>query len=289
MAAWIDWPQIGCQNPEPHEHRTFEVEVDLSERHGYLDYAPVPEWLTPPPFKMEVWDWTVAAVSNKPVEGMWCPARDAVSETIAEHGIWEPPETIALSMMFEWARLSGMTFTFVDIGAQLGWFSMLAQHYGLHPFAIEGDKEVAAILRRNLHRTDRPDVKHPDTAVVQTRRITPNSKLLNLVTPTIAKIDIEGAEVEALNMLEPIIDQDLLWACLVELTPGFKVDYTRIIKRLMDAGLVAAFLPRKDDPYIPFATPADFDVVDDWVTVNARVAVEYQINLLFVEPSILAS
>lgn len=281
------WESITCQNKEPHEHRTFEIEVDLSERHGYLNFAPIPERLWLPRFKMEVWDWTVAAEASEPVEGQWCPARCAISETIAEHGIWEPPETLTLLNLFEVARLVDEHWLFIDIGAQIGWFAMLAQFCGVPAVCWEADPEVADILERNLQRAG-------DQAPAVIRdRIGPSttSDGINLTAPAIVKIDIEGAEPDAVRMLDPFFRSGHIKAALIETTPRFGVDvYAMADQMINEYGMVAHILPHildhLDANYEPYDQIADLEATTSPERIVEAAEAGNQINVLYRQPDV---
>lgn len=76
MAAWSE---IKCQRD--HEHHTRRVHIDLSQQHGYHDYPQVPKDLAVS-FDMDIWDPALHPVDGGP---LYCPAHDAVSETIVSH------------------------------------------------------------------------------------------------------------------------------------------------------------------------------------------------------------
>lgn len=276
-----DWETIACQNPEPHEHETFMVEVDLSERHGYLNYAPIPERLWLPPFEMEIWNWEKATPASQPVEGEWCPARCAISQTIAEQGIWEPPETLTLLNLFEGTRYSDdEQWEFIDVGAQLGWFSILAARCGLIPVCWEADWEVADILRRNLER-------FAEFYEVREERIGRDSTGFFGLSPhpAIMKIDIEGAEPDAIKLHHASFESGRIKAVLIETTPHFGVDVHAMADQLINEyGFTARILPPKVDPYVPY------DQIDDLAFTSSpkmveELAIQYrQINVLYLQP-----
>lgn len=241
MPAWTEWPRIECRDPSDHEHVTVDIEVDLSERHGYMDCPPIPEWLQVFPFRMEVWDWTKGPYDPF---GPWCPARCVVSQTIADLGIWEPRETLALMHMFELTRLEGERWTFLDIGAQLGWFSILALKFGLDVVAVEADPEVAAVLSRNLDRNG-------TNWHVTEQRIVPGNVFPIFEHPTIVKIDIEGAEPEAIQALGPNLANGMIRGLMIEISPSFGIDYRPMIETLIGYGYEPGFLPGKSDPPLP--------------------------------------
>jgi len=81
------WSTIECQRDCP-KHWTKQVRVKIGGQTPYHDRPPIPTR-----FAREV-DLTIWDTSRHPVDGgPYCPANDAVSETIASHGIWEQTET----------------------------------------------------------------------------------------------------------------------------------------------------------------------------------------------------
>lgn len=275
---------IECSNKTPHEHQTLTVEVDLSKRHGYTDLAQLPEGLAPPPLRMEVWDWTVAApfddVTQK--DGQWCPARDAVSETIVTFGIWEPSETLALLDVFSKMDDQHEDWIFLDIGAQLGWYSILARLSGARSIAVEADPDVRVILDRNLRNT--PGKASP---LVLSERITPATEAADIPHPTVVKIDIEGAEPDAVRMIWPAIESGNIKAAMIELSPVFGVDTTSIIRKLMnDNSYRALQMPEKNLPPLPFEGLDDLSwwPHQQWEDCARFVEAQEQCNLLFVAP-----
>jgi FkbM family methyltransferase len=69
-----------------------------------------------------------------------------VSEHIATRGEWEPLETEVIG------RFLGPDALFVDCGANLGWFSVIAAARGAHVVAFEPFPPNAALLQRNISR-----------------------------------------------------------------------------------------------------------------------------------------
>lgn len=281
------WSMIGCQDPLPHKHKTVEVEVDLSERHGYMDFAPVPERLWLSPFKMEVWDWEAAVADPENDHLVWCPARDVVSQTIAELGIWEPVETIALLNLFEVARLDDRQWTFLDIGAQVGWYSVLAAQCGLFPACYEVDPDVSQVLKHNLQRFTERTPEHPFPFALKGGRIGhDNVPYIVTVHPTIAKIDIEGAEPAALELMMPSLQYGQIQALLIECTPRFGVDVRAMADLLFGFGFEARLLPPKSSQYVPFDQLADLTVTRNPGVVQWAADQAGQINILFMKPDL---
>lgn len=275
-------PEIRCSHPADHLHVTRLVTVDLEAMHGYADYPQVPA--PPSPFQIEVWDWRAAPpiMEAKPEDGYYCPAADTVSETIVTQGIWEPVETIAMISMFRQAKSTpGEVWQFVDVGAQLGWYSVLASIHRLHVHAIEADPDVAAVLERNLMENSHVIDAGYDVYVGRV----PGADLGDFLRiPAIAKIDIEGAEGSALELMEhDLLDTGLLKGLLIELSPVFGVDTDAIVDVLMRHYRFAAhFLPPKMVPPVPYRGIAGWG--DGWTDADAvakAVREHEQVNLVF--------
>lgn len=232
MAAW---DAIGCQRGHDH-HAAHTAIVDLAAPHGYADLTPVPRRLARR-FDMAVWD-----ARKHPVDGgPYCPAHDAVSETIVNQGIWEPAETV---LTLSACLATVPTATVVDFGAQVGWFSLLAASCGLEVTAIEADRANVSLLEESAEANGwggliaiRPERIGPTTPPLEPNR-----------TIALAKVDVEGAERDAVRMLWPSIEAGLVQHLLVEVTPAFDGYYPDLVADLVAAGYRAYVLPPKSHP-----------------------------------------
>lgn len=239
MVAWTH--DIACQRG-CERHHDLQVHIDLgvpSEPHGYFDYPQVPRRLALE-FDMLIWD-----PSEHPVDGgPYCPAHDAVSETILSHRIWEPRETILARQVLSTAPAGGAMF---DMGAQLGWYSLLALGSGVPAFAFEADPLNLAMLRASaaLNGWEGNLVGIPG-------RIGATTGVLSAMAPTIrfAKLDLEGAEEHAVRMLWPWIEDGRLDHMLMEVSPCFGPGYPELVQRIIDVGYAAYTLPDKAQPPI---------------------------------------
>lgn len=75
------------------------------------------------------------------------PARDIVSSSIARHGAWESSKTRAILRALSFP---GQPAALVDIGANVGWFSLAAVHFGARVVAVEPFAENLALVAHSL-------------------------------------------------------------------------------------------------------------------------------------------
>jgi len=232
------WNHIGCQRGcEAHAARP--VRVDLSKPHGYGDLTPIPSRFGYQ-FDLDVWDTSITPVDGGP----YCPARDAVSETILSHGIWEPQETAIMLMCFE-ALPGGL---FIDIGSQLGWFSSIAALSSMTVIALDADPDCVELTHRNLVH----NVQMLGSIGAYNERLGPDVEPFAVNEhpdlPTVVKIDVEGAEVDAIRKIQPLIDDGWVKYMLIEISPVFNDTYGDLINDLVKQDYVPYMLPPKRTP-----------------------------------------
>lgn len=244
LMSMVDWPAIACRSEEVHRHSVLGTHVSLGGPTAYGDLPPIPERFADS-FNLTVWDWQHGA----PVGSGYCPARDVVSETIAELGVWEPAETIVMRLCFE--RLE--TGVFLDFGCQLGWFSVLAARAGMNVAAFDADLECVNLCNRNLL-----DNGYDETATMQ--RIDADATPLDPLDiggPVVVKIDLEGAEKHAISVIQPIIDSGAVEFVMIEMSPVFNKSYRGIARGLIKDGFTPYEVTPKASP------PHRLDTLDD--------------------------
>lgn len=280
--AMVAWDEIACQRS--HDHHAMSVEVMLGSPpatpHGYFDYPQVPARFARQ-FSMMVWD-----PQRHPVDGgPYCPAHDAVSETIVSHRIWEPRETIlALQVLSTAPEGSWM----LDMGAQLGWYSWLALSSGVPVIAWEADPDNARMLEatatlnnwgsRLLTGEDISSMRRVHLEVFN-ERIGPDSPSTDASGfpggIRFVKMDLEGAENMAVGMLRPALDAGRIDHILMEVSPCFADYYPDLVVGLIESGYRAYMLPEKHQPPWPLDDlPADLEEwrLDGHADVQAFVA-----------------
>lgn len=237
---WAGGREEGCPvGHSPHASRTVDIRLDgptplVPDTPGIsLDHAR--------DLRLDVYDWRRYAG----IPG--CPAADVVSESIETQHMWEGFQTLlALTILDDDAPGA-----VVDIGAHLGWYTVLAAQAGRPVLAVDAGSENLALVEANAAHNgvgemvttcrawigcDTPDAPLP-----------PPSTRLRFV-----KADIEGAEDHAVRALLPLLQASLIDFLLVEISPVFADHYPATCGRIIDAGYTAHLVPAKGTPLPPF-------------------------------------
>lgn len=238
MAVWSD---IACKRGHA-EHTSRMVDVTIGIPTAYHDMSAIParylrHW------KMLVWDPDLYPIDGGP----YCPAYDAVSETIVNLGVWSPDETAMAVQVLDGHRRERV----LDFGSQVGWFSLLAASCGCQVSGYDADAENASILRASAALNgweDRIDV----TRV----RVDADTPALDIAGPVrLAKIDVEGAERDVIRILSPALDAGLVEHLLIEITPVFDSYYPDLVAGLAERGYEVFMLPPKQRPPVELDHP----------------------------------
>lgn len=265
------WAEIECQRGCT-EHRQRDVQIHLGGPTMYHDYPPIPLDMSLD-IELAVWDTGITPVDGGP----YCPARDAVSETLISHGVWEPRETIILMDAF---RRLGDDGCFVDIGSQVGYFSAIAAKMGMVVLAVEADPAVAVLCDENIQRNGVRD----DQSFTLNRRVGPDANVLDGFTESprlVVKIDVEGAEPDAIRMLQPVLDREQVDFMVIECSPVFHDGYPALVQQLMDYNMIPHTLPEKRQP--PRRLTGIADLMPDYQMWSADQIADYpQTDLVFV-------
>lgn len=212
---------------------------------------------------MEVFNWEL----YKDFAG-YCTGQDDVSRTLINQGHWEPVESqIVRDVLMLGDRAMGI----IDVGAHIGWYSIMAAKMNYAVMAFEGDAENCAVLKRNAklnHCADKIsiynwwiDASHPP--------INPEDKHF-------VKMDIEGNERYAVAMFAPLLRHGGANYVLMEVSPIFKPGYPRVVAQMQEWGYEAYRLPDKPTALRELLKSHKFDANWDFG----------QANFLFVGPRV---
>ena len=213
------------------------VDVSLGGPTRYMDQPAIPERFRRE-FKMWVWDDGEAAgelrVGGPAPEG----ADDCVSQTIISHGVWEVPQSIFLMS----AIAANPHARFVDLGCQIGWFSLLAASFGMKVEALDANASALGVLRASAE--ENGWTKQIMFVHGEVQRYEPPV----LAEPLIVKIDVEGAELRAVQRLSYAFMGKRISHCLMEVSPCFYDYYPNLLAYLFDLGYRGWVMPSKRVP-----------------------------------------
>ena len=267
MTVWDKIECIrGCGGHVVRQH----VPIKLDGPTGYTDCTDIPHRFARE-FLLNVWDTNVHPVDGGP----YCPAHDAVSETILSRGVWEPRET---TLMMQVCSTANMGDVMIDMGAQLGWYSLIAATFGLSVIAFEADPANAALLTQNFLLND---MLHLLT--LHNTRIGRRTLPIELDSHVrFVKIDLEGAELDAVMMLSSYLQDKTIDHMMIEVSPCFDDYYPNLVTSIMRMGYRAFMLPPKRRPPIQLDTPEvalkPYELVHN---VKTRVASWHQEDVWF--------
>lgn len=182
------------------DHKTLEVDTILGS--------------------MTVYNWNKYYTT----EG-YCSGRDDISRTLFNEGVWEKLETVVVMDILKKGNRSDLV---VDIGAHIGWFSRMANQLGYRVEAYEADKQNIELLILN---TDDSLINiHYQWVDEESEPLEISQEIL------LVKIDIEGLEQAAVNMLCKQFENQQVKYALIEISPIFNDSYPGLVNQLENYG-----------------------------------------------------
>lgn len=162
-------------------------------------------------FPIRVFDWEKYGGT-----GNYCPGHEESHHALIVHGTWEQEET---NLVMETLRAKpGLV---LDLGANVGWFSLIAAKCDCDVIAFEAEGENIRLLRVNAAENDLTDKITPVHVWIDQR--TPQ---LPATDVALVKIDLEGHDRLGVRMCRHIFEQQLARHALIEFSPVFGPDYT---------------------------------------------------------------
>jgi hypothetical protein len=231
--------------------KTRQVELDGPT--AYHDYPAVPSRLHTS-FEMRLWDNGEAGGELRNTGPAPAGANDVVSRTIDALGVWEPVETILMLAAF---RANPHTF-FLDLGCQLGWYTHLAVASKVRGvLAVDANTRALEMVAATLE-------LNPGAERVELLHGTVNTNAsLTGDGPFIVKMDIEGAEPDAIVALEPRLASHEITHLLIEVSPVFSDRYPAALHTLIGHGYRLYAVPDKRPE------PPEVDDVVAYLDANA--------------------
>lgn len=181
---------------------------------------------------MEVYEWDL----YKGFEG-YCTGQDDVSRTLINQGHWEPVETkIARDIL----RIGDRAYGVIDVGAHIGWYSIMAAKVGFHVMAFEADAENCKTLNRNARLN-----KVGEKISIYNWWIDSSHPPINPEDKHFMKLDIEGNEPDAIAMFAPLLQRGGVNYVLAEISPVFNDRYPAMVERMREWGYRVFRLPEQ--------------------------------------------
>lgn len=182
--------------------------------------------------KLEIYDWreyfiTVDGNETVSEHGKYCTGQDIISYCIDKQNIWEAEETgVQLDILNEPQTDDKIM---LDFGSHIGYYTMLAAKKGFQVASFDSSKENLELLQRSAVLNEVADKVHPYLCWLddQAPIFDPTLEKVRL-----AKIDIEGAERHAIQMLAQLIGQHQLKYLIMEVSPVFNDTYPSLVETI---------------------------------------------------------
>lgn len=219
---WEDATPNRIQNRNPMTLNVCEVGHD-THRSKLVETAYGP---------FHIWQW-----DQYQWQGAYCPGQDEVSKSIDVNGYWEKPETDRmLSILHE---QSGIV---VDFGTHIGWFAVQAARHGATVIGIDSDPENVRLLQMNA------GLVRGGSIAVQTLWARDLVEEMPPLAPVrFLKVDLEGAEADAIRITRLLWEERLIDHALIEVSPIFHDGYPEMVDELIGYGYKAVVLKDEGD------------------------------------------
>lgn len=190
--------------------------------------------------RMEVYDWQKYFKTERnnevvPIYDKYCPGQDVVSYALDRQGVWEGYETAAvLDILSEQP-----TGTVVDVGAHIGYYSLLAGTGGYDVLAYETNESNLKLLEANVNQNC------PGKVVIVNQWVDEKTPRINDINIHLFKCDIEGSEKHAIKMIEKPLRQKMVKYLLLEISPVFNDSYPYLVEKICNYGYRVYQIPGK--------------------------------------------
>lgn len=162
--------------------------------------------------------------------GQYCPAQDIISyciDTRGSEGVWERNETRVITDVLD---QPGDDRVFLDFGSQVGYYSLIGAARGFSVAALDTSADNLWCLANSAER-NRLDIAQYRCWIDEDAEPLPAVDDVRLV-----KIDIEGAETCAIDMLTPLLEARKIGYLVVEISPVFNDTYPDLVEDIAGHG-----------------------------------------------------
>lgn len=178
----------------------------------------------------------------------YCPSNGEVSRSLLAQQCWEGYETALVVQLLS----SNPRGAVIDIGSNLGWYSLIAARLGHEVLSVEADGMFLAEHMTAVHRNGMDNLWTATRAWIGTD--TAPIELAGAPYVRLFKADIEGLEPEALRVFDPLFAERLVDYAVVELNPQWSgPSMHTAIERLSDYGYRLYRIPDKGHDPVAYA------------------------------------
>lgn len=186
------------------------------------------------PVLYQIYDWReyfITIDNNETVSehGKYCTGQDIISYCIDRQKVWEIEETaVQIDILRE--QTSGIV---LDIGSHIGYYSMIAAKLGYTVASFDSSQENLALLHESAELNQVVDKIHPFYCLLddQVPILSRDAEEVQL-----AKVDIEGAEQYAVQMMADLIGGHKIKYLIMEVSPTFNDTYPALVETIAGQG-----------------------------------------------------
>lgn len=211
-------------------------------------------------FNLFVYDWKL----YRNTVG-YCAGDDVLAQSVELQGVWEAFETLLFIDILK--RGNGKNLV-IDIGANVGWYSVIAGRMGYKVKAHEGDEEIAEVLKLNGRLNEfEMELDGEFISTLSKRVIAPLDGEVEFW-----KCDIEGSELSAFRKYEDYFKEKKVKYAMFEISPVFNDSYPVLIKSIQECGYKVFKVPQKGMKYMeeyevnPLGSVLKYELIEtsDW-------------------------
>lgn len=236
----------------------------------------------------EIYDWreyfiTVDGNETVSEHGKYCTGQDIISYCIDRQGVWEAEETATILDILSEDHGTNNDVV-LDFGSHIGYYSMLAALKGYRVASFDGSKENLELLQRSAVVNEVADRVFPYLCWLddQAPILQPDQESVQLV-----KVDVEGAENHALQVISQLIGQHKIKYAIFEISPTFNDTYPALVETIAKFGYDVYQIPNASFEFRDEFMAAPIATIKQYCAVPEEGRREYvaslhQENFLFV-------
>lgn len=193
-------------------------------------------------FDIEIYDWqqyftNVAGNETTPKYAEYCPGQDVISYCIDRQGVWEQEET---AVILDILRQDNPDKIMLDFGSHIGWYTNLALKLGYRVASFDANQENLDLLKRTAVMNGTVENSYPYLCWLDTQAPILSSEAEEV---QLVKVDVEGAEHHALQMIAQLIGRHKVKYAIFEISPVFNGNYPALVRTIEKFGYNIYQLP----------------------------------------------